>query len=91
MIEDKGLTLKNYGAMSAGDATWHWGWTLHGARATPTPKVREVMTIIYIADGARITDPEGNSNRQDGIERWMPGLKPGDLAASKLNPLVYSR
>ncbi len=91
MIEDKGLALKNYGAMSAGDATWHWGWTLHGAPGNPTPDVREVMTIIYIADGARITDPEGNSNRQDDIERWMPGLKPGDLAASKLNPLVYSR
>ena len=22
---------------------------------------------------------------------WLPGLKPGDLAASELNPLVYSR
>lgn len=91
MIEERNIGLKNYGALQAGDATWHWGWTLHGAPGNPTPKVREVMTIIYIAEGARITDPEGNTNRQDDIERWMPGLKPGDLAASELNPLVYSR
>ncbi len=49
------------------------------------------MTIIYIADGARIIDPAGNINREDDIESWMPGLKPGDLAASHLNPLLYSR
>ncbi len=91
LIADNNIDLTNYGALQAGDATWHYGWTLHGAPGNPTPKVREVMTIIYIADGARIIDPAGNSNRQDDIERWLPGLKPGDLAASALNPLVYRK
>lgn len=91
MIAEKRIALKNYGAMQAGDATWHYGWTLHGAPGNPTPKVREVMTIIYIADGARVIDPEGNTNRQDDIERWMPGSQVGDLAATELNPLVYRR
>lgn len=91
MIEQKKIPLHNYGALQAGDATWHYGWTLHGAPGNPTPRVREVMTIIYIADGARVTDPAGNANRQDDIERWMPGLAPGDAVESRLNPLVYHR
>jgi len=24
-------------------------------------------------------------------DRWLPGLQPGDLAASELNPLVFKR
>ena len=91
MLADNGTRLKNYGEMKAGDATWHYGWTLHGAPGNPTNKLREVMTIIYIADGSRVIDPAGNTNRQDDINRWMPGLVPGDLAASDLNPLVYRR
>ena len=91
MIADRKIPLHNYGAMKAGDATWHYGWTLHGAPGNPTPNVREVMTIIYIADGARVTDPQGNRNRQDDIERWMPGLVPGDLVQTELNPLLYRR
>ncbi len=91
LIADNNINLTNYGAMQAGDATWHYGWTLHGAPGNPTPNMREVITIIYLADGARILDPAGNSNRQADLERWMPGRKPGDLAASELNPLVYRK
>lgn len=91
MIAAKNISLKNYGAMTAGDATWHYGWTLHGAPGNPTPRVREVMTIIYIADGARVTDPAGNVNRQDDLESWMPGLVPGDRIETELNPLIYRR
>jgi len=32
-----------------------------------------------------------NFNRHRDLERWMPGLNPGDLAASELNPLVFRR
>lgn len=90
MIDDHNLRLTNYGALRAGDATWHSGWTLHGAPGNPTPLVREVMTIIYVADGARISEPD-NPHRVDDLQQWMPGLKPGDIAASPINPLVYHR
>jgi len=50
----------------------------------------EAMTLIWYADGARVTEPD-NFNRRRDLERWMPGLKPGDLAASELNPLVFRR
>jgi ectoine hydroxylase-related dioxygenase (phytanoyl-CoA dioxygenase family) len=84
-IENKGLTTVSYGAMAAGDATFHNGWTLHSAPGNPTEHMREVMTIIYYADGTRILEPDTNVRKND-LARWFPGLSAGDLAASPLNP-----
>jgi ectoine hydroxylase-related dioxygenase (phytanoyl-CoA dioxygenase family) len=75
--------------MQAGDATFHYGWTVHGAPGNSTPQTREVMTIIWFADGARVTVPD-NPNRARDLARWLPGLQPGDLAASELNPLAWN-
>ena len=89
-IEGKGLETITYGAMAAGDATFHAGWTLHSAPGNPTDTMRKVMTIIYHADGTRLLEPDSNARRND-FAAWFPGLKPGDLAASSLTPLVYHR
>jgi ectoine hydroxylase-related dioxygenase (phytanoyl-CoA dioxygenase family) len=88
-VKEKGYPVHNE-AMRAGDATFHAGWTLHCAPGNASDTMREVMTIIYFADGIRILQPD-NPNRQNDLEGWLPGLKPGDLAASELNPLVYRR
>lgn len=90
MIEERGLKLHNYGALQAGDATFHFGWTLHGAPSNPTPNLREVMTIIYHAADARVTEPDHVQRRND-LEKWMPCVRPGEVAASPLNPVVFSR
>lgn len=87
-IKEKGFQTECHGAMSAGDATFHAGWTLHGAPGNPTPSVREVMTIIYIDAQARVIEADSQSRRAD-LKRWLPGLQAGDLAASPLNPQVY--
>jgi ectoine hydroxylase-related dioxygenase (phytanoyl-CoA dioxygenase family) len=89
-IQSRGYSIAPGVAMKAGDATFHYGWTLHGAPANATDRPREAMTVIWYADGARVTEPD-NFNRRRDLERWMPGLKPGDLAASGLNPLVFRR
>ena len=89
-IQTRGYKIAPGAAMKAGDATFHYGWTLHGAPANDTLRTREVMTVIWYADGARVTQPD-NFNRKRDLERWMPGLKPGDLAASGLNPLAFRR
>jgi ectoine hydroxylase-related dioxygenase (phytanoyl-CoA dioxygenase family) len=89
-ITSKGFEQFQYGAMAAGDATFHSGWTAHCAPGNPTDTMREVMTIIYMADGIRIAEPDSSAQKND-MEAVFPGLKPGDLAASEINPLVYKK
>jgi len=76
--------------MAAGDATFHSGWTIHKAPGNSTNFVREVMTVIYYADGVRIGQLHNNNKGVD-MARWFPGQKPGEIAGSPLNPLVYHK
>jgi len=89
-VAERGFPLHPCGAMQAGDATFHSGWTLHRAPGNSTDRMRAAMTIIYFADGVRLLEPD-NKNRVADLERWHPGQKPGELAASPLNPLLYRR
>lgn len=86
-VAEKGYRITESGAMKAGDATFHSGWTLHGAPGNSSDRLREVMTIIYYPDGTLVGSAD-NDNRRADLATWFPGLKPGDLAASELNPLV---
>ena len=64
--------------------------TLHTAPGNASETTREVMTVIYYADDARAIVPD-NPNRQNDLEGWLPGVAPGELAISRLNPLLYRR
>ena len=86
-ISDKQFRIEGPKRMNAGDATFHLGWTIHSAGANRSDLMREVMTIIYFADGARITEPANGSQRAD-LEAWFPGQRPGELAGSELNPVM---
>jgi ectoine hydroxylase-related dioxygenase (phytanoyl-CoA dioxygenase family) len=90
LIEERNFRLVETGAINAGDATFHSGWTLHGAQPNTSPMMREVMTIIYFGDGAHVTEPESEGQRSD-LDTWFQGLGPGDVAVGELNPLVYSK
>lgn len=89
-VRERGYDLHTHGGMQAGDATFHTGWTLHRAPGNATEAMREVMTIIYFADGLTVAEPK-NKQQEADLRGWFPGLKPGDLAASEINPLVYHR
>jgi hypothetical protein len=78
------------GAMTAGDASFHAGWTVHGAHPNASPRMRAVMTVIYFADGARVAAAPSKLQRAD-LRAWLPGCEPGSLAASALNPVVRGR
>jgi hypothetical protein len=77
-----------HGALKAGDATFHRGWTIHSAGPNPTEKMRPVMTIIWFADGARITAPNGPEQEFD-LAAWLDNGVPGTLAAAVGNPLLW--
>ncbi len=87
VIRNHGIPTPSY-PMSAGDATFHSGDTLHSALENSTTRRREVLTIIYYADETRIMVPD-HAHRWADLKEFLPGLNPGDFAASELNPVLY--
>ena len=47
------------------------------------------MTVIYFADGARVSEPDSVYQQFD-LATWLPGMQPGDLAASEINPAAVA-
>lgn len=91
LIREKGYNISSAGDMKAGDATFHDGWCIHGAPGNGSAdRTREVMTIIYFEDGAIISEPD-SPQRESDLATWFPGQKPGEIAASDLNPVVFRR
>jgi ectoine hydroxylase-related dioxygenase (phytanoyl-CoA dioxygenase family) len=88
LIEARGLAVETHGALRAGDATFHSGWTLHSADPNPTDRMRAVMTVIYVADGALVAPP---ANPYQELDRrlWLADTPPGQPVDSPLNPLVF--
>lgn len=87
-IAEKGYAVAETGTLAVGDVSFHNGWTLHAAGANRTGTTREAMTVIYLEDGATLLKPD-HASREADLARWFPGLKPGEPAASRLNPVVY--
>lgn len=86
-VSEKGFRIEGPSEMSAGDATFHLGWTIHCAGPNLSDRMREVMTIIYFADGARIVEPESSAQQVD-LDAWFPGQCPGEIAGTELNPVM---
>jgi ectoine hydroxylase-related dioxygenase (phytanoyl-CoA dioxygenase family) len=87
LIADRGWPVST-APLSVGDATFHSGGTLHAAGANRSGRTREVLTVIYFAAGTRAAKP-ANPNQQVDLEVFLPGVHPGEEAASELNPLLY--
>ena len=75
-------------AYALGDVSFHLGWTFHRAGPNTSAEPRRVMTIIYMDAEMRLEEPT-NENRKVDLATWTPGMRPGDVAASELNPVVY--
>lgn len=86
-IEQKKFPISKTKYMKAGDATFHSGWTIHSAGENKSEIAREVFTIIYFADGARVTEPVNEFQKADH-ERWLDGIEIGRAATGKLNPIL---
>ena len=86
-IEKNSLRQETYGPMYPGDATFHAGWTLHSAGPNLTPNGRPVMTVIFVADGTKITEP--TPMQEFDLKLWLGGKQPGDYVGSSMNPLLY--
>lgn len=89
LIAERGLRTQSYAPMRAGDASFHSGWTLHGAPANETRTMRCVMTIIYYADGTRVGALD-NPMRENDARQWLGERRTGEMADGPLNPLLWS-
>ncbi len=87
LVRDRGIALHSYRDLRAGDATFHRGWTLHRASANPTDRMRSVMTVIYVADGARVATPAHPAQEFDR-QLWLGGGEPGTRVDGVMNPRI---
>ncbi|MEO1020982.1 MAG: phytanoyl-CoA dioxygenase family protein [Bacteroidota bacterium] len=87
-LADANLETDN-GPFDAGEISFHGGWTYHRAGPNTSDKVRAVMTIIYMEDGISVSELERPEHKDDR-DAFLPGLNPGDLAATQLNPQIFT-
>jgi ectoine hydroxylase-related dioxygenase (phytanoyl-CoA dioxygenase family) len=80
----------NEGPFSLGELSFHSGWTFHRAGPNKSTRARGVMTMIYMDKDIRIIEPRYEAHRND-LADWLPGCKPGDVAASELNPVLWEK
>lgn len=88
-----GRSLKDYPVdvfpFSLGDVSFHRGWTFHRAGPNRTREMRAVMTVIMMEDGMRVARPQ-RAAQQNDWDAFIPGVPVGGLAATHLNPVIYS-
>lgn len=87
-VERERVPTRTHGAMKAGDATFHKGWTLHRAPPNPTGLMRSVMTVIYYADGTKVSAIDSKARRLDQ-KAWLDAIPAGEIAAGPLNPRLW--
>jgi ectoine hydroxylase-related dioxygenase (phytanoyl-CoA dioxygenase family) len=87
LVAERGYPIWQQG-MKAGDATFHLGWTIHGASANKSDTMREAMIVTYYPDGTRV-DALSNPSRVGDAKDFLGGRRPGELADSALNTRVY--
>ena len=68
--------------LKVGDATFHSGRTYHGARENRSDRIREAMTVIYIADGTRFDA----SDTRNATHTSCQGLNDGDIIDTRFTP-----
>jgi ectoine hydroxylase-related dioxygenase (phytanoyl-CoA dioxygenase family) len=77
---------KTFVPIKAGDVTFHSGLTFHGAGKNISEEMREVMTVIYLADGNTFD----SSDQRNATHKSCIGLKNGDKINTQYTPLLIS-
>ncbi|MGB5831009.1 MAG: phytanoyl-CoA dioxygenase family protein [Thiohalocapsa sp.] len=75
------------GPFELGEVSFHHNLSFHTADPNRTRRSRIVLANTYFADGARVVDlPTMVSG---DWEKFIPGIRPGEPAASALNPVCW--
>lgn len=89
VMEQSGFEF-DVGPFDLGEVSFHSGWTFHRAGPNLSTTPRAVMTMIYMDGDIRVIEPV-NAPQKNDLASWLPGLKPGDIAASPINPILFER
>ena len=77
------------GPFAVGDVSFHSALCFHTAGPNLTTQPRRALATTYFADGARVV--ESPTLISGTWREFLPGVAPGGLAASDLNPVVGHR
>jgi ectoine hydroxylase-related dioxygenase (phytanoyl-CoA dioxygenase family) len=78
------------GSFELGEVSFHSGWMYHRAPPNQSPHSRGVMTVIYMDENMLLKEPE-SANQINDRDAFCPGVAIGELCASPLNPILWSR
>ena len=70
-----------------GEVSFHHNLNFHTASRNRTNRSRVVLANTYYKDGARVINSP--TMISGDWQKFMPNVKPGDLAASPLNPICW--
>lgn len=90
VIKEKKLEIEELQSINAGDCTFHFGWTIHGAGLNKSSTIREAMVVTYYADGSRVGKLD-TKDRKGDAELFLGNKKEGELANDPMNTIVYKR
>ncbi len=75
------------GGFDFGTVSFHHTRSLHTAGPNRTSMARVALATTYLEDGARLVDEP--TLISGDFEKFLPGVAPGSVIASPLNPVVY--
>jgi ectoine hydroxylase-related dioxygenase (phytanoyl-CoA dioxygenase family) len=87
-VDGRDLPITDYGALDAGDVTFHAGYTLHASRPNPSGHTRYGVAAVYVPDGARVAEPV-DEWQAEAIELHIPGRRAGDVIDTAANPVLW--
>ena len=74
-------------AFEAGEVSFHHNLCFHSASKNRTTRTRVVLANTFFADGARVV--EKPTMVSGDWQKFIPNTKPGEIAASELNPICW--
>ncbi len=86
-FREEGVDVES-GPFDLGEASFHHNFSFHTAGPNLTTTQRMVLATTYFADGARVIDAPHMVNGD--WRQFMPGIEPGDVIDTELNPILYS-
>lgn len=74
-------------AFALGEVSFHHNLCFHTAGPNRTQRSRLVLATTYFADGSRVMNQP--TMVSGDWQKFMPGIKPGEVANSDLNPICW--